>query len=73
MRVLPTKLQVEGVPNYYDLYVKWLNRALNTSSHQSNACLTEAYRLARIAEEFGQATIEEDTTLDDLMTFQQKH
>lgn len=73
MRVLPTNLQVKGVPNYYDLYVKWLKRALSTSSHQSSAFLTEAYRLARIAEEFGQATIEEDTTLDDLISFQQKH
>ena len=47
------------MPDYYELYLKWWNRASETGD---NYALQEAYRFARLAEEFGQAVIEEDTT-----------
>lgn len=56
------KKHVEGVPNYYDLYLKWWNLAEQTGDFR---VIMEAKRLARLAEEFGQAIIEEDDTLDE--------
>jgi len=56
------KKPAEGVPNYYDLYLKWWDLATQTGDFR---VIMEAKRLARLAEEFGQATIEEDDTLDE--------
>jgi len=53
---------IKGIPNYYELYLKWWKLAEQTGDHRA---IIEAKRLARLAEEFGQATIEEDDTLDD--------
>ncbi len=72
MKVHPTHVTIEGVPNYYSLYLKWLKRAMKSNNH-SASYLTEAYRLARVAEEFGQAVIEEDTTQDDFINFRYEH
>ena len=72
MKVYPTHVTSIGVPNYYNLYVKWLKRAI-LSKDNSATYLTEAYRLARVAEEFGQAFIEEDITQDDLLNCRLEH
>ena len=51
-----------GIPDYFGLYLKWWKIAEQTGDFR---VIMEAKRLARLAEEFGQATIEEDDTLDD--------
>ena len=56
------KPSVRGIPNYYELYLKWWKFAEQTGDYRA---IMEAKRLARLAEEFGQAIIEEDDTLDD--------
>ena len=56
------KKSAAGVPNYYELYLKWWQLATQTGDFR---VIMEAKRLARLAEEFGQATIEEDDTLDE--------
>jgi hypothetical protein len=56
------KPSVTGIPNYYELYLKWWKVAEQTGDYRA---IIEAKRLARLAEEFGQAIIEEDDTLDD--------
>ena len=56
------KTTVKGIPNYYELYLKWWKLAEQTGDYRA---IMEAKRLARLAEEFGQAIIEEDDTLDD--------
>ena len=56
------KTTVKGIPNYYELYLKWWEFATQTGDYRA---IMEAKRLARLAEEFGQAIIEEDDTLDD--------
>jgi len=56
------KKSVTGIPNYYELYLKWWNIAEQTGDYRA---IMEAKRLARLAEEFGQAIIEEDDTLDE--------
>jgi hypothetical protein len=52
----------KGIPNYYELYLKWWEFATQTGDYRA---IIEAKRLARLAEEFGQAIIEEDDTLSD--------
>ena len=56
------KTTVKGIPNDYELYLKWWDLATQTGDYRA---IMEAKRLARLAEEFGQAIIEEDDTLDD--------
>lgn len=56
------KKTTTGIPNYYELYLKWWKLAEQTGDYRA---IMEAKRLARLAEEFGQAIIEEDDTLDD--------
>ena len=51
-----------GVPDYYELYLKWWKLAEQTGDFR---VIMEAKRLARLAQEFGQAIIEEDDTLDN--------
>jgi len=53
---------MRGIPNYYELYLKWWEYALQTGDFR---VIMEARRFARLAEEFGQATISEDDTLDN--------
>lgn len=48
-----------SVPNYYQVYIKWYRRYTETGDVN---LLSQAYHYARVAEEFDQATIEEDTT-----------
>ena len=48
-----------GVPDYYQIYLRWLKRA---NDNQCNFAMIEAVRFARLAEEFGQAEITDDET-----------
>ena len=56
------KNSINDIPNYYELYLKWWEYALQTGDFR---VIMEARRFARLAEEFGQAIIEEDDTLDN--------
>jgi hypothetical protein len=51
-----------GMPDYYELYERWWSRASMTGDNRD---LQEAYRFARLAEEFGQAIIKDDETHGD--------
>jgi hypothetical protein len=62
MKVIKTKKIIIGMPDYYELYVRWHRKAV---FNNKNWCLQEANRFARLAEEFGQAVIEEDDTMED--------
>lgn len=48
-----------SVPDYYQVYIGWYRRYTETGDTN---LLSQAYHYARVAEEFNQATIEEDTT-----------
>jgi hypothetical protein len=48
-----------SVPNYYQVYVNWYRRYTETGDSR---LLSQAYHYARVAEEFNQALIEDDTT-----------
>jgi len=63
MKVRKTnRSSTKGIPNYYDLYLKWWKIAEQTGDYRA---IMEAKRFARLAEEFGQAIIVEDDTLDN--------
>ena len=64
MTVTPTGKNQKGVPDYYNLYVVWTRMAA-VNPVRENYCLVEAMRFARLAEEFGQAVIKDEDTLDD--------
>lgn len=53
--------KVGGIPDYYAIHLKWADYASETGD---NYALQEAYRFARLAEEFGQAEIDDDDTVD---------
>ena len=59
MRVTRTNVKITSIPDYYGLYIKWRIRADKSGRNED---IQESYRLARLAEEFGLAIIEEDTT-----------
>ena len=59
MRVTRTNVKNASIPDYYELYIKWLIRAEKSGRNED---IQESYRLARLAEEFGLAIIEDDTT-----------
>lgn len=52
-----------SVPNYYLVYLKWYRRYTETGDV---SLLSQAYHYARVAEEFNQATIEEEITDETL-------
>jgi hypothetical protein len=56
------KPNTQGIPDYFELYLKWWKFAEQSGDYRA---IMEAKRLARLAEEFGQAIIEEDDTLDE--------
>lgn len=59
MRVFKTDSYVAGVPDYYVLYTKWLKHYDRTGNNNSKMM---AFHYARVAEEMGQAIIEDETT-----------
>ena len=50
-----------GIPDYYSAYLTWISHYKSTGKNNSKI---NAYHYARVAEEFGQALIEDDTTLE---------
>ena len=62
MQVIRRSKPTRGVPDYYELYERWWSRASMTGDNRD---LQEAYRFARLAEEFGQAIIKDDETHED--------
>jgi|15BtaG_2_1085339.scaffolds.fasta_scaffold00170_55 hypothetical protein len=69
MKVSPFKGQdFGGIPNYYSIYYKWYNHYKKTGEVQSRSM---AFHYARVAEEMGQAWIEEDET-DESVYFESK-
>lgn len=64
MRVIKTEKKPEAIPDYYAFYLKWLKFAKKRECSQS---YQEAYRFARLAEEFGLAIIEDDETQENLL------
>ena len=62
MKVIRTKKKPVAIPDYYKYYLSWLNRAEKTGE---NYAYNEAYRCARLAEEFGLAYIEDDDTMEE--------
>ena len=64
MKVIKTDKKPIAIPDYYKFYLSWLSIAELTGE---NHAYTEAYRLARLAEEFGLAVIEDDETMEDMI------
>ena len=59
MIVVPTPnnfLKVHGVPDYYAVYLRWIKHYEETNQNKSK---TLAYHYARVAEEMGQATVDD--------------
>jgi len=64
MKVIRTEKKPIAIPDYYKFYLNWLRRAELTGE---NHAYNEAYRLARLAEEFGLVVIEDDDTMEDMI------
>lgn len=62
MIIKKAKSEIKGVPDYYNIYIRWFKHYEKTGEHRSKVM---AYHYARVAEEMGQATIDEDITVDD--------
>ena len=61
MRVTRAFSSITGVPDYYNLYVRWMQRHKATGDNRSRVM---AIHYARVAEEMGQAEIDDDITLE---------
>ena len=57
MKVRPAEGGIEGVPDYYNIYKLWYAEYLKTGDPKMK---TIAIHYALVAEEMGQATIEDD-------------
>ena len=65
MIVTPTQRPPQdGVPDYYNAYLGWM-KAYQKSG--DNSFYTQAMHYARVAEEFGQAEIQDEVTLEVLL------
>ena len=60
MKVLPIVSTLKGVPDYYEVYQKWMSHYHTTGEPHS---LGMAQHYARVAEEMGQAFIDEEETI----------
>ena len=61
MKIIKTNKEPVGFPDFYSIYLSWLHRADESGSNKD---YQEANRFARLAEEFGLATIEDDDTIE---------
>tara|TARA_B100000900_G_scaffold376030_1_gene358528 strand:+ start:116 stop:304 length:189 start_codon:yes stop_codon:yes gene_type:complete len=61
MRVIKVNSSITGVPDYFDLYERWLQKYTETGDNNSKVL---ALHYARVAQEMGQAEIDDDITLD---------
>ncbi len=57
MKVYPSNGKVQGVPDYYKIYEKWMKKYEKTGNNQARMM---AFHYARVAEEMGQALIYEE-------------
>ena len=57
MKVYPSQKSIDGVPDYYQIYLKLMK---NYEKSQNQKDLTLAMHYARVAEEMGQVLIYED-------------
>ncbi len=64
MKVTKTDVVRSGMPDYFKIYTKWIEHYKRSGDQQSKMY---AYHYARVAEEMGQATIDDDVTMDDLL------
>lgn len=64
MKVVKTDKSIRGVPDYFSVYSTWMSRYRQTGENRAKV---NAYYYARVAEEFGQAIIEDDTTMEVLL------
>lgn len=60
MKVVPVVCSLKGIPDYYEVYKRWIEHHRKTGNLRS---LTMAQHYARVAEEMGQAFIDEDETI----------
>lgn len=60
MKVIPTISNMTGIPDYYKVYVRWIEHYERTGELR---CLNKAQHYARVAEEMGQAFIDEEETI----------
>ena len=60
MNVTPTVSKMTGIPDYYKVYRRWLERYERTGDKQSYSM---ALHYARVAQEMGQVRIDEDRTI----------
>lgn len=56
---------IGGVPDYYKIYLMWMNRYAETGDDNAR---TMAYHYARVAGEMGQVIISEDDDATDEVT-----
>ena len=61
MKVIKTNKTPDGVPDFYNIYLRWLDKAEKTGDPKD---FQQVNHFARLAEEFGFATIEDEITLD---------
>lgn len=64
MTVTETESSITGVPNYYLIYKMWHEKYEQTGDQRSK---TMAQHYARVAEEMGQAYIDDDTTQSEII------
>ena len=64
MKVIPTDKSIEGVPDYYNIYLLWYNEYLKTRDPKVK---TMATHYALVAEEMGQVTIIDDATSEVIL------
>jgi len=61
MKVIKTKSNITGIPDYFKIYKNWMNHyRMSDNSRHYNLALY----YARVAEEMGQARIEDDDTFE---------
>ena len=68
MKIMPIASTIEGIPDYYAVYTKWYTHYEQTGDERSRVL---AYHYGRVAEEMGQAIIDEDTTVSDYLCTQE--
>ena len=64
MKISKMESWVKGVPDYYQIYQDWWLRYEETGNMRHKNL---ALHYARVAEEMGQALIEDDSTQEDLL------
>lgn len=64
MKVKPTEGGIEGVPDYYNVYLLWHNEYLKTEDPKAKSMATH---YALVAEEMGQVIIIDDAVTSEVV------